>query len=215
MADVLRQLDAEADAEYELESEEGALFTGTALYVGIMTMMVAALAFSYFYLRELDGRVSWDPNNLHPPALLGDLIGLCVLAGAVLVSFGYQRVRTGLAFEFTVAFWLAVGCALTGVGLQVWQLTRMGFYPGESGYTSVFVGFAMFNILMLFSAAYWTETLVARAVRLRRVYPPETFLGVSVRPEVRIWRASLRGAFAFWWWLLFASTFFWVLFYVL
>lgn len=216
MTEVLRELDAEADAEYELESEEGSLFTGSVMLIGGITMAWAAVAFSYFYLREVDNQTAlFRPHGVRPPFLLGNLIGISVLAGAILYSWAINRVRNGMAFEFELASWLACGCACVATALQAWQLTRLGFSPGMSGYTSVFVGFAILNIGFLFYGALWSEMVAARALRLRGMYPPETYIGVSVRPQVRVWRASTRGCLLFWWFMVLAETFFWVLFYVL
>lgn len=215
MADILRQLDAEADAEYELESEEGSLFSGTVMLIGAMTMAWAGVVFSYFYLRQVDQAALFRPPGLRPPPLLGDLIGACVLAGAILFSWAVSRLRNGMAFEFQLAAWLAVGSACVATGLQAWQLTRLGFTPGRSGYTSVFIGYAILNVGFLFYGALWTEMVAARGLRLRGMYPPETFLGVSVTPQARVWRASVRGNLLFWWFMVLVTTFFWVLFYVL
>lgn len=215
MTEILRELDAEADAEYELESEEGSLFTGSVMLIGAMTMAWAGVAFAYFYLRQVDQPSLFHPAGLRPPPLIGDLIGLCVLAGAILYSWGINRLRNGLLYEFEIATWLAVGTACVATGLQAWQLSRLGFDPGRAGFTSVFVGYAILNVGFLFFGAIWTETVAARALRLKAMYPPETFLGVSVRPQARVWRASARGAVLFWWFMVLVTTFFWVLFYVL
>lgn len=215
MTELLHQLDAEADAEYELESEEGSLFSGTALLIGAITMAWAAVTFAYFYLKELDRAKLWRPPGLRPPTLIGDLIGLSVLAGAILFTYAVYRLHRGLAFEWELGAWLCVGCGMTATGLQVWQLTRLGFLPGEGGYTSVFVGFAILNVAFLFGGGLWAEMVAARGLRLRMKYSPETYLGVSTLPEVRVWRASLRGCLMFWWYMVLVSAFFWVLFYVL
>lgn len=214
--ELLRQLDEEADAEYELESEEGSLFTGSALLVGCVTMAFAAITFSYFYLRELNGsRPSWRPHGLRPPMLLGDLIGLCVVAGAAVLTYGFYRLQRGSTFEWSLGAWLCTCCGWIATGLQIWQLTRLGFAPGLSGYTSVFVGFALLNCAFLFGGAYWSETVAARGLRLRTRVEPGTFLGASDAPDVRVWRGSVRGCVMFWWFMVIASTFFWVIFYVL
>ena len=54
------------------------------------------------------------------------------------------------------------------VGLQVWQLTQLPFFPGSSGYASCFIGWASMNIALVLSGIYWLETLLARELRLRR-----------------------------------------------
>lgn len=215
MTDILRELDAEADAEYELESEEGSLFSGSVMLIGVMTMAWSGVTFAYFYLRYIDNATLFRPHGVRPPYLLGSLIGLCIVAGAILYSWGVNRLRNGQAFEFELAGFLACGAACVATGLQAWELTRLGFHPGESGFTSVFAGFAILNIGFLFYGAFWTETVAARALRLRSMYPPETYIGVSVRPQVRVWRGSVRGALLFWWFMVLIEVFFWVLFYIL
>jgi len=57
---------------------------------------------------------------------------------------------------------------LVAIGLQVWQLTQLPFYPGSSGYASCFIGWAALNIALLLGGVYWLETLLARWLRLRR-----------------------------------------------
>lgn len=215
MTQLLNQLDEEADAEYELESAEGSIFSGNALMIGAMTMAWAAVTFAYFYLRELDRGPEWKPAGLRPPPLLGDLIGLAVLGGAVLFTYAVHRLQRGMVFEFEIAAWWCVGCGMTACGLQIWQLTRLGFLPGTSGFTSVFVGFALLNCAFLFFGSLYAETVAARALRLRRMYEPEHYLGVSVLPQVRIWRSAVRACLVFWAFMVLVETFFWVLFYVL
>ena len=54
------------------------------------------------------------------------------------------------------------------IGLQVWQLTELPFFPGSSGYASCFVAWAGMNIALVLVGVYWLETLLAREIRLRR-----------------------------------------------
>lgn len=208
-------LSEEADAEYELESEEGSLWTGTRLLVGLCTMAWAAVAFAYFYLREVDTGNAWRFPGVGPPPLLGALIGGSVLVGAIVLSYGAYKFRQGLAFEWNLGAWVCVAFGLIGAGFQVWELTRLNFYPGESGYTSVFIGFAPLNTVFLLGGSLWAEFLAARTARLAKEIGPEDYLGVSTVPEVRMFRASIRGCVFFWWFMVAISVFFWVLFYIL
>ena len=186
MADILRELDAEADAEYELESEEGSLFSGSVMLIGAMTMAWAGVAFAYFYLRQLDSPPLFRAG-LRAPELLGDLIGVSILAGAILYSWAINRLRSGMAFEFELAAWLACGCACVASGLQAWELTRLGFAPGTTGYTSVFIGYGILSVGFTFYGAICTEMVAARALRLRgaerdRVRRRLTASAPSLRP---------------------------------
>lgn len=210
---VVRVLDDQADAEWELESEEGSLWTGTRFLIGMVAMAWAAVAFAYFYLKSVDVATAWRPRDVTPPFLLGTLIMLCVVLGAIMLTLGARQLREGLALEWWVGGWMCVGLGLVATGLQVWTLTRMGFPPGESGYTSVFVGFGLLNVGFLFTASLWPEMLVARSHRLRFRTRPKEYFGLSMQPEMRLLRASLRGAVTYWWFVAAVSIFFWFLFY--
>lgn len=216
MADeLLTALDDQADAEWEVESEEGSLWTGSRLAVGVSAMAWAAVAFSYFYLRAEDKGPAWRPHTISPPFLLGTIVLICAVGAAVFLAFGAYKLRQGLAFEWTVSAWFSVGLGCVATGIQVWDMTRMGFYPGESGYTSVFVGFGLLNIGFLLAATYWHESIVARSHRLREKARTDVLFGLSVQPEMRLLRSSLRGAVLFWWFVAAVELFFWFLFYVL
>lgn len=213
--DLLRALDAEADAEWEVESEEGSLWTGSRILVGICAMAWSGVAFAFFYLRAEDVGPAWQPGHITPPFLIGTLIVICIVAGAVLITFGASRLRQGLAFEWTITAWMCVGVGLVAVGLQVWELSRLGFYPGESGYTSCYVGFGLLNVAFLFGGTLWPEMIVARSHRLRAKMLPEEYFGLSLQPEMRLLRASLRGCVFFWWFMAAVTVFFWFIFFIL
>lgn len=209
------KLSEEADAEYELESEEGSLWTGTRLLIGLCAMAWAGVAFAYFYLKAVDVGPAWRPHHVTPPPLLGTLIAASVLAGAVLLGYGAFKFHQGLAFEWTVAGWIGVAFGLIAIGLQVWELTRLSFYPGESGYTSVFIGFAGLNIAFVLGGTLWAEMIVARSLRLGSEIGPERYLGFSTQPEVRVMRASMGGCVYFWGFMFAINLLFWILFYIL
>jgi hypothetical protein len=101
------------------------------------------------------------------------------------------------------------------VGLQIWQLTDLPFYPGSSGYASCFVGWAAMNIAVLLVAAYWLETLLAREIRLRRAVAEDGGTPRSALPAARLFRANLNGCTYFWGFVGVVAAFFWVLFYLL
>lgn len=213
--DAFPMLSEEADAEYELESEEGSLWTGTRLLMGLLAMAWSGVVFAYFYLEAVDVGPAWRPHGVTPPPLLGTLIAGCVLMGALILSYGAWKFQQGLAFEWSIGAWLCVALGLIAVGLQIWQLTRLSFYPGESGYTSVFIGFAPLNAAFIFGGALWAEMAVARTIRLGGEIGPESYLGLSTLPQVRVLRAQISGLVYFWWFMVGISLLFWILFYIL
>ena len=101
------------------------------------------------------------------------------------------------------------------VGLQIFQLTQLPFFPGSSGYASCFVGWAPMNVVLLLSGAYWLETLLARQLRLRRAVAEDGGMARSSLPAVRLFRVSLEGCTYYWVFIALVELFFWVLFYVL
>jgi hypothetical protein len=181
---------------------------------GLVTMAWSAVAFAFFYLRAIDRSGQWNPHNLTPPSVLGTLIVACVVLGAATLEFGRRQLLRGLRFEWLTAAWLSAIFGVIAVGFQIWQLTRLPFYPGEYGYTSVFIGFAPLNIAMILGGCYWVETLAARSIRLRAEVGPEINLGESGHAAARHLRASLAGCAFYWWYMVVISILFWILFYV-
>ena len=50
---------------FELRAQEGALWTGGRLLIGIWAFAFAALAFAYFYLRSANNEDLWRPEGHH------------------------------------------------------------------------------------------------------------------------------------------------------
>ncbi|HUY21644.1 MAG TPA: hypothetical protein VMV22_04830 [Acidimicrobiales bacterium] len=203
------------EIEYELRSAEGAMWTGGRLLIGIVAFAFASLAFAYFYLRSANSEQLWRPGGITAPTGIGAAIFAVVVASAVLNAYGTLRLRRGLTLDWEVAGWTAVGGGLLAVGLQVWELTQLPFFPGSSGYASCFVGWAAMNIALLLGGVYWLETLLARSLRLRRAVAEEGGAARSALPVARLFRANLEGCSYFWGFMGLVSVLFWVLFYVI
>lgn len=203
------------EVAFELRAHEGALWTGGRLLIGIWAFACAALAFAYFYLRSANNENLWRPKGITAPTGTGAAIFAISVACAFLVIFGYRRFRRGLEVDWEVAGWAAVLGALTVVGLQIWQLTQLPFFPGSSGYASCYVGWACLNIALILTGTYWLETSLARHLRLRRAVAQDGGAAQSRLPTARLFRVSLEGCAYFWGFIAIVSTFFWVLFFVL
>jgi heme/copper-type cytochrome/quinol oxidase subunit 3 len=200
---------------FELRAHEGALWTGGRLLIGIWAFAFASLAFAYFYLRSADNANLWRPHGVTAPTGTGAAIFAISVACAFLNIFGYRRFRRGMALDWQVAGWTAVLGALVVVGLQIWQLTQLPFFPGSSGYASCFVGWAAMNIALVLSGLYWLETSLARELRLRRAAAQDGGTPGSSLPGARLFRVSLEGCTYFWGFVAVVAGFFWVVFYVL
>jgi heme/copper-type cytochrome/quinol oxidase subunit 3 len=200
---------------FELRAQEGALWTGGRLLIGIWVFAFASLAFAYFYLRSADNEDLWRPNGITAPTGAGAAIFAFAVACGLLSLLGARRFRNGISLDWEVAGWTSVLGGLLVVGLQVWQLTDLPFFPGSSGYASCFIGWAAMNIALVLSGVYWLETLLARHARLRRALREDGGTAQSTLPAARMFRASLEGCAFYWGFIAVVSIFFWVLFYVL
>lgn len=200
---------------FELRAHEGALWTGGRLLIGIWAFAFASLAFAYFYLRSANNEELWRPNGVTAPTGTGAAIFALTVACALVTIFGYRRFRRGMVLDWEVAGWVAVLGSLVVVGLQIWQLTQLPFFPGSSGYASCFIGWAVLNIALVLGGTYWLETSLAREMRLRRAVAQDGGSSRSSLPTARLFRVSVEGCAYFWGFIAIVSTFFWVLFYVL
>lgn len=216
MAEVKHEL-AETPEEiaYELRAAEGSLWTGSRLLVGIIVMAYASLAFAYFYLRSLNSENLWRPLQVTAPTGTGAAVMAFTVAGTAMALLGMRRLRQGQTLDWVVAGWITVLAALIAVGLQIWQLTTLPFFPGSSGYASCFIAWAIMNVAMILGGTYWTETLVTRTMRLRRTIEEEGGTATSPQPTARLLRANAEGAVFFWGFIAVVAVFFWVLFYVI
>jgi heme/copper-type cytochrome/quinol oxidase subunit 3 len=203
------------EEEFELRAGENSIFTGGRLLVGIATFAYASLAFAYFYLRSANNEDLWRPKGITAPTAIGAAIFAIGAASAALNAFGVRRLRAGVTTDWLVAGWLAVLGGLVALGLQIYELTRLPFYPGSSGYASCFIGWVALNVAALFAATYWLETVLAKAMRLRRSLAVEEHSPGGALPSIRLFRANLESCSYFWLYLALASLLFWLLFYVL
>ena len=200
---------------FELRAQEGALWTGGRLLIGIWAFAFAALAFAYFYLRSANDEDLWRPRGITAPTAIGAAIFAITLAAALLVQFGERRFRENETLDWQVAGWTSVLGGLVVIGLQIWQLTILPFFPGSSGYASCFIAWAAMNIAVVLCGTYWLETILAREIRLRRAITQDGGAPSSTLPVARLFRANLNGCTYFWGFIALVSLFFWLLFYVL
>ena len=204
----------EAEEGLAVSAAIGSIWTGSRLLIGACSFLYAAFAFTFFYLRSLNSHGRWHPPGQHPSPLVGTAAVILLIAAAGVHYFGVWRLRSGLNLDWRVAGVVALGLGLASVGLQIYLLTRLPFFPGASGYASVFVGFWPVQIVLVLGALYWLETLVARSLRVRNAWRGQGDLGGNVTPEAIRLRASLDAFQYFFSFLALAGTAFWFLFYV-
>ncbi|HEV2428158.1 MAG TPA: hypothetical protein VGS61_08065 [Acidimicrobiales bacterium] len=180
------------EAEYELRAKIGAIWTGGRLLIGMYTFLVASLVFAYFYLRSSNNDGLWRPHHVTAPVPYGWAIAICMGLTSLLAIFGQSRFRRGGTNDWQVAGWTGVATGLLALFLQCWELTRLGFFPGSSGYASTFIGFSVINIMTIVFSTYWLETTLARALRLRTEQGGER-PELSSTPAARALRADIAS----------------------
>jgi hypothetical protein len=201
------------EAAFEVRAAEGALWTGGRLVIAIFSFAFAALAFAYFYLRSSNSDHLWRPHGVTAPTATGAAIMAFVVAAAIVNYYGIQRLRRGGFVDWEVAAWTALLGGLIALGLQCWELTDLPFFPGSSGYASVFIGWSVLNIVILVAACYWTETILARHWRLRRAHKEEGGDRYALLMP-RITRINIVSSAQFWVFTALVGVFFWVFIYV-
>ncbi len=209
-----RVISTPAEVDFEVRAAEGSIYTGGRLLIGIVTFAYASLAFAYFYLRSSNNQDLWRPGGITAPTDLGAAIFGVIAFSALLQAYGIRRLRSGFSLDWLVAGWTAVLGGLIAVGLQIFQLTRLPFFPGSSGYASCFVGWAALDIASLFGAVYWLETVLARGLRLRSSIDDEPDASDQALVSLRLLRANLDGCSYFWLYYAVVSLLFWLMFYV-
>ena len=202
------------EREFELRAHIGSIWSGGRLFIGMYTFLLASLVFSYFYLRSSNNGMQWRPPNQHAPVAYGWSIYLLMVATALLANYGQRRLRKGDVADFQVAGWTGVLCGLVALLLQIWQLQKLSFYPGASGYSSTFIGFAVMNIMSIVIGTYWLETTLARSLRLRRELggdKPE----LSMAATAQAFRAGVASMTYFWGFLAVGGALLTTMFYVM
>jgi heme/copper-type cytochrome/quinol oxidase subunit 3 len=201
------------EREFELRAHVGSVWSGGRLFIGMYTFLLASLVFSYFYLRSSNNGQLWRLPHQSAPSAFGWAIYLSMLLTAVLAVYGQRRLRKGGVSDFQVAGWTGVFLGVLAFILQIVQLTKLGFYPGSSGYASSFIGFAVLNIAGIVVGTYWLETTLARSLRMRRELGGEK-PELSKAATAQSWRANVASMTYFWGFLALSGTLFVFMFYV-
>jgi hypothetical protein len=198
---------------YELRSQEGVIRGAGRLFIGIVGFAFAALAFAFLYLRAQNSEHLWRPNDVTAPTHLGGLIVVFVVAAAGTSLYGAYKFRQGLTVLWEWIGWVTLFVMLVGLGFQIWDMARLPFNPGFSGYTSCFIGWAVMNCALILGTSYWQETLLARMIHIRAEVSVDGGASRSSLPTARLFRANLASYTLFLGFMVVIELFFWFLFY--
>jgi heme/copper-type cytochrome/quinol oxidase subunit 3 len=147
--------------------------------------------------------------------VMGTVIMLCVLVSAGVHWAALQQIKAGNKTLWVWGAAIALALGVASVALQIIELLELPFWPGSSGFSSVFVGTYPVFLTVVFVAMIWLETLLARSrfiPAISFVEQPPTYKEAFA---VQRFQASLSGFAVIWNFLALVAILFWVLFYVI
>ena len=145
------------------------LRSASILLSGATAFFFIAFVFAYFYLRALNSAGLWRPHHVDPSFTLGTLVAVAVVASAVLVRLGLADHRAARRAQWRLKGAIALALAVVAIALQIAEWATQGFGPTDGGYASVYVGWTGLYALFVLMVVYWLETLLATAIRYRKI----------------------------------------------
>jgi heme/copper-type cytochrome/quinol oxidase subunit 3 len=207
---------AEEEASFYHEAALNASWTGVRLAIGALSLGFGSFIFAFFYLRSLNSHGRWYPAGFHGPQLwLGTLIMALIAASAAVQWLALQRIKAGRKSAWQRGAVTALVLGLGGVGLQIWQLVSLPFWPGASGFASVFTGFCPVYLVVALAVLIWLETLVMRCRVIPEIFLIEQPPTYAEAFAVQRFQAALSAFTVVWNYLAAVAIFAWVLFYLL
>jgi len=203
------------EAAFYHETTLNAAWTGARLTLGGLSFGFGAFVFAYFYLRSLNSHGLWHPAGFkNPQPWAGAVVMALIVVSALLQTLVLQRIKAGHKAPWLAGATVALVLGLGAIGLQVWQLLNLPFYPGSTGFASVFVGATPVFVLIVFCAMIWLEILIAKARRIPEISFVEQPPTYAEAFRVQRFQASLSSFTVVWDYLAVIAILFWVLFYL-
>ncbi len=171
--------------------------TGVLLLILADAAFVAALLFSYFYLRGLNTEKAWLAHGQATASIgVGWLLAGGVVVSAALYRWGQQGIRGGARGRFVSGTALALVVLLATTVGQVLQLANFPFGVADSAYSSAMYTLAGANLFHLLLTVYlgvamWNRGRLGRYDAVGSEHP-------------NTWQAQLVGI---WWtWIALAAV---------
>lgn len=206
---------AAEEAGFYHEAALNAAWTGSRLAIGGLSFGFAAFVFAYFYLRSLNSNHMWHPAGFKGPQPWAGAVVMALIVVSALVQYAaLQRIKAGNKANWQAGALVALVLGLGAIGLQVWQLLNLPFYPGDGGFASVFVGATPVFVVVVLSAMIWLEILLARSRTMPTIWFVEQPPTYDEAFSVQRFQASLSAFTLTWNYLAVIAILFWVLFYL-
>jgi hypothetical protein len=204
------------EAGFYHEAALGATWTGSRLAMGGLTFLFGSFVFAYFYLRSLNSHGRWLTVGFHKPNVaMGTIIIALIVVSAIIQTVSLQRIKAGSKSAWQAGAVVALVLGLAAVALMILQLLFLPFWPGASGYASVFVGTYPVYLTIVLAVMIWLEILLmaSRPIpAISFVEQPPTFAQAFA---VQRFQARLSAFTAIWNYMAVVGVVFWVLFYLL
>jgi len=211
---------AEEEAAFYHEASLNATWTGARLAVGGLSFLFGSFIFAFFYLRSLNSHHLWYPKQINgvpfngPGGVLGVTIMLLIVISAVVQTFVLQRIKAGHKGIWIQGAIVALVLGLVAISLQIYQLTSLSFWPGSSGFASVFTGFWPVYVTVAFCVLVWLEMLIMRCRHIPEIAFVEQPPTYAEAFAVQRFQAALSGFTLTWNYLAVVAFIAWLLFYV-
>jgi hypothetical protein len=206
---------AEEEASFYHEAALNASWTGARLAIGGLTFLFGSFVFAFFYLRSLNSHHLWYPAHFPGPKMwTGVVIMGLIVVSAVAQTLVLQRLKGGTKSIWVSGATVALALGLIAVALQIWQLTNVAYWPGSSGFASVFVGFYPVFLTIVFCVMVWLETLIMRCRHIPEISFVEQPPTYAEAFAVQRFQGSLSAFTVTWNYLAVIAVLAWVLFYL-
>jgi heme/copper-type cytochrome/quinol oxidase subunit 3 len=205
---------AEEEAVFYHEAALNSSWTGVRLALGGMSFLFGSFVFAFFYLRSLNSHNLWYTAQTHPKTWLGVLLMLLVVVSALIQTASVELLKRGNKAAWQGGALVALVIGLASVGLAIYQLADLPFWPGSSGFASVFVGYWPVYLTVVFCVMVWLEILIVRARSIPQISFVEQPPTYAEAFSVQRFQASLSAFTLCWNYLAVVAIVAWILFYL-
>jgi heme/copper-type cytochrome/quinol oxidase subunit 3 len=203
------------EAAFYHETALNAAWAGSRIALASLSFGFGAFVFAYFYLRAVNSDGMWHPVGFKGPQPWAGVVIMGLIVVSALVQYsGLTRIKAGGKAAWQAAAVAALALGLGAMGIQVWQLLNLPFYPGSAGFASVFVATTPVFLVVVFSAMIWLEILIMRCRAIPQISLVEQPPTYAEAFAVQRFQASLSAFTLVWTYLAAIAILLWVLFYV-
>ena len=170
--------------------------------------------FAFFYLKSLNSHHLWYTGATHPQAGFGVTVMVLFVVSAAVQTLVLQRIKAGSKSIWLAGAVVALVLGLVAIAIQIWQLAALPFWPGASGFASVFVGFWPVYVTVAFCVLVWLEILIMRCRAIPEISFVEQPPTYAEAFAVQRFQAGLSAFTVVWNYMAIVAFIFWVLFYL-